>query len=146
MKVVINLNAAAGDITGTKQVLWSTTQRTPYVPSMLLTDGHVYFLRHYQNILSRRNARTGAEPTGPFRLAGVQDIYASPVAAAGHIYITDLDGRTLVFTTDEQPKYVALNSLDDRFAATPAIAGAELFLRGHQYLYCIADAEKRGEK
>ncbi|MEP3480099.1 MAG: PQQ-binding-like beta-propeller repeat protein [Fuerstiella sp.] len=137
--MAIDLNSAAGDITGSKHVLWSTTQRTPYVPSMLLVKDHVYFLRHYQNVLSRRNIRTGKEPSGPFRLSGIRNIYASPVSAANRIYIPDLDGTTLVFTTSEQPQIIGRNLLDDEFAATPAIAGRQLFLRGRRFLYCIED-------
>lgn len=136
--LAIDINNAADDITGTRHVLWSTTQRTPYVPSMLLIEDSVYFLRHYQNILSRRNIRTGEEIGGPFRLAGIQNIYASPVAAKDRIYIADLDGRTLVFTHSAQPRQLALNQLDDRFAATPALVGRELYLRGYESLYCIA--------
>ncbi|MCP4170903.1 MAG: PQQ-like beta-propeller repeat protein [Fuerstiella sp.] len=139
--LAINMNGATGDITGSQHLLWSTTQRTPYVPSMLLVEQQIYCLRHYQNILSRRHIRTGAESAGPFRLSGIQDIYASPVAAAGRIYITDLNGRTLVFTHDDQPEYLALNPLDDSFAATPALVGTDLFLRGRQFLYCIADRD-----
>ncbi|MCR9198369.1 MAG: PQQ-like beta-propeller repeat protein [Planctomycetaceae bacterium] len=139
--VAVDLKNASGDITGSKHVLWATTQRTPYVPSMLLVDGHVYFLRHYQNILSRRDIKTGAELAGPFRLPGVRNVYASLVAADGCIYVADLDGRTLVMTHGKNPTLVAMNVLDDRFAATPAPAGSQLFLRGHEYLYCIEERE-----
>lgn len=135
--LAIDLNSGTGDITGSKHVLWSTTQRTPYVPSMLVVDDHVYFLRHYQNILSRLNIHTGEESAGPFRLYGLRDIYASPVAAKGRIYITDLSGCTVVFTVGDQPEMLARNLLDDQFAATPAIAGKQLFLRGRKFLYCI---------
>jgi len=137
--IAVDLRQAEGDITGSRRVLWTTTQRTPYVPSMLLVEGHTYFLRHYQNILSRRDIKTGAELVGPFRLPGVRNMYASLVAADGCIYITDLDGRTLVMTYGEDPQLVSLNTLDDRFAATPAPAGSQLFLRGHEYLYCLED-------
>lgn len=41
-------SGASGDITGSPHVLWSTNQRTPYVPSPLLYDGRLYFLGHYQ--------------------------------------------------------------------------------------------------
>jgi outer membrane protein assembly factor BamB len=34
---------------------------------------------------------------------------------------------------------LATNVLDDRMDASPAIAGREIFLRGHQFLYCIAE-------
>ena len=70
-------------------------------------------------------------------------MYASPVAAQNRIYITDLDGRTLVFKAGDQPAFLALNSLDDRFAATPALVGGDLILRGHEYLYCIAEDKQQ---
>lgn len=136
--LAISLKDASGDITGSDKVLWSTTQRTPYVPSMLLIDSDVYFLRHYQNILSRRDIRTGRESNGPFRLSALRDIYASPVAAQNRIYITDLYGSTLVFKHGDQPEFLALNRLNDRFAATPALVGGEIFLRGHEFLYCVS--------
>lgn len=141
--LAIDIDRAKGDITGTEHVLWSTTQRTPYVPSMLLIEDQVYFLRHYQNILSRRTIRTGAETAGPFRLSGIQNIYSSPVAASGRIYITDLDGRTLVFRHGRQPEFLALNQLDDSFAATPALVDKELILRGRTYLYSITETNQR---
>lgn len=141
--IAVDLRQAEGDITGSRRVLWTTTQRTPYVPSMLLVDEHVYFLRHYQNILSRRHLSTGVELAGPFRLPGVRNMYASLVAADGCIYIADLDGRTLVMTYGEDPQLVSLNTLDDRFAATPAPAGSQLFLRGHESLYCLEDLSDR---
>lgn len=137
--LAVDLKEASGDITGSSRVLWTTTQRTPYVPSMLLVDGYVYFLRHYQNILSQRRVKDGKELAGPFRLPGIRNVYASPVAADGRIYISDLDGRTLVMTSGREPTFVALNVLDDRFAATPSLAGSQLFLRGHKYLYCLED-------
>ena len=40
----IRLDGATGDITNSKNILWSRSQRTPYVPSPLLHDGQVYFL------------------------------------------------------------------------------------------------------
>ncbi len=66
-------------------------------------------------------------------------IYASPVGAGCRFYITYLDGATLVITHDDNPKRLALNFLDDRFSASAAISGSELFLRGERYLYSIAE-------
>lgn len=139
--LAIKLSGAKGDITGTDQVLWSTTQRTPYVPSPLLYRGKIYFLRHYQGILTQLDAKTGAEEIGPFRINGVRDIYASPVAAADRIYITDREGTTIVLSHSEMPRLLSANRLDDRFNASPAIVGKELFLRGEKFLYCIAKQE-----
>ena len=35
---------------------------------------------------------------------------------------------------------LAKNKLDDTFDATPALAGSDLFLRGHKNLYALAEA------
>ena len=137
--MAIDLQNASGDITSSDHVLWTTTQRTPYVPSMLLVGDSVYFLRHYQNILSRRNIRTGKEASGPFRLAGIQNVYSSPVSAAHRIYVTDLDGRTLVMSDADSPKQLALNQLNDVFSATAALVDNQIILRGEKFLYCIAE-------
>ena len=44
-----------------------------------------------------------------------------------------------VVSHDDHPEVLAFNSLNDEFAASAAIVGRELFLRGKKYLYCIAD-------
>ena len=76
--LAIRLDGAKGDITGTDQVLWRRRRGTPYVPSPLLYGGSLYFLRHYQGILSRVDTKTGEDQGGPFRLGGLRNIYASP--------------------------------------------------------------------
>ena len=139
----VDLHEARGELTNSKKILWSRRQRTPYVPSPLLYRGSVYFLRHYQNVLSIVDAQTGAEPVGPFRLDGIGNLYASPVAADGRLYLTDLNGATLVLTADRIPRPLALNRLDDSFSASPAVAGQQMFLRGRRFLYCVADDSDR---
>ena len=134
----IRLDGAKGDITGSEQVAWSRTRGTPYVPSPLLYGNALYFLAHYQSILSRVNAKTGEDSPGAYRLGPLGNIYASPVGAADRVYITDLDGQTLVMTHSEIPRMLALNKLDDSFSASAAIGGDELYLRGEKFLYCIA--------
>jgi len=34
---------------------------------------------------------------------------------------------------------LARNTLDDSFSASAALVGRELFLRGEQFLYCLAE-------
>ncbi len=140
--LAIRLAGASGDISSTEHVVWSRNARTPYVPSPLLVDGHLYFLRHYQGILTRLQAASGDEPSGPFRLGHMNEIYASPVSAAGRIYVTDRAGTTSVMTTDAKAENIAVNRLNDRFSASAAIAGNELFLRGEEFLYCLSEMAK----
>lgn len=139
--LAIRVAGAKGDITGTDHVVWSRRHRTPYVPSPLLYGGSLYFLNHYQGVLTRVDAQTGAEPLGPFRLRGVTNIYASPVAAGGMIYITDLEGTTAVLQhSNAEPTVLALNRLDDGVSSSLAIAGKDIFVRGERFLYCIAES------
>ena len=135
----IRLEGAKGDITTTDRIAWRRQRGTPYVPSPLLLDGWLYFLNHYQGFLTRVEAATGLEPARAMRLPGMNDIYASPVAAGGHVYITDRSGVTAVLRADPaNPEILAHNVLDDTFSASAAIAGDELFLRGSRALYCIS--------
>ena len=85
------------------------------------------------------DTKTGENQGGPFRLGGLRDIYASPVAAADRIYVTDRKGATLVISRDETPRVLSLNRLNDSFSPSAALVGSEIFLRGEQYLYCIAE-------
>ena len=133
---------ARGDVTGSDRVVWQRRHGTPYVPSPLLVDGALYFLRHYQGILTRVDAATGVERPGPIRLGPIRNVYASPVAAAGRVYITDLEGTTLVLTAADEPEVLAVNRLDDRFAASAAIAGDDLFLRGERHLYRLGRPQR----
>tara|TARA_R110002096_G_scaffold159011_10_gene324657 strand:- start:2948 stop:4252 length:1305 start_codon:yes stop_codon:yes gene_type:complete len=134
-------DGAKGDLSGSDRVLWRRTRRTPYIPTPLLTDGVLYFLAHYQGVLSRVVAETGEEATGPFRIPGMREVYASPVAAKGRLYFVDRSGATLVLSSDPEPKPLALNQLDDRFSATPALSGDMLILRGERHLYGIQAAD-----
>jgi hypothetical protein len=66
-------------------------------------------------------------------------VYASPVAAAGRVYLLGRDGATVVVKRADQFEVLATNRLDDSFDASPAIVGKQLFLRGHANLYCISE-------
>ena len=141
--VAIRLDQAHGDLTNTSHIAWTRSRGTPYVPSPLLYGDSLYFLTHYQGVLSRVDALTGEDRPGPIRL-GIGNIYASPVAGGGRVYVTDLDGNTIVVSHDDSPRVLALNHLDDVFSASAAIVGRELFLRGKNHLYCIVNSKDVG--
>lgn len=137
--LAIRLDGATGDLTGTDHVAWRHLRGAPYVPSPLLSGDALYFLNHFQGgIITRVNARTGEDQPGAFRLPNLRNIFASPVAAAGRIYVPSREGLTVVLTDAANLEILAQNRLDDHFSASPAVAGKELFLRGEKYLYCIA--------
>jgi outer membrane protein assembly factor BamB len=141
----IRLAGASGDLTGTDAVVWSYDRDTPYVPSPLLYGDRLYFLKSNSGIVTSLNAETGELLFGPERLDGIEGVYASPVGAADRVYIVGRGGDTVVLRHGDAFEVLAVNTLDDDFSASPAIAGAEMFLRGAEHLYCLAeDAEVSG--
>jgi outer membrane protein assembly factor BamB len=142
--VAIRLAGAKGDISGSDRVAWKLNRLTPYVSSPLMYDDTLYFLRHNQNVLSRLEPTTGKPRGEPLRLDGIRDfIFASPVGAAGRIYVTGRDGATVVLRHDRANATLAVNRLDDAFSASPALVDRELYLRGERFLYCLEEKERR---
>lgn len=137
--LALRLAGARGDLTTSEHLVWTRRRNTPYVPSPLLYDGALYVLSHYQGFVSRIDAATGIQAERPVRLDGIDDVYASPVGAAGRIYLTDRGGVTVVLSHAEPPAVLARNRLDDHFSASAALAGDTLFLRGERALYCLGE-------
>jgi len=138
----IRLDAAQGDLAGTPAIAWSYDKDTPYVPSPLLYDGGLYFLKSNSAILTRLDAATG-EKSFSERLPGANNVYASPVAADGRVYVFDRDGAAVVIEKGAAFKVLATNQLEDGFDASPALAGADIFVRGKKHLYRIAEPAAR---
>jgi len=128
-----------GDLTGTDAIVWQHNDRTPYVPSPLLSDDRLYLYSGNNAMLSCFDAKTGKAHYAAERVAGISGVYASPVAAAGRVYLAGRDGATAVIKDGTALEILATNSLDDKFDASPAMSGKQLFLRGHKYLYCLAE-------
>ena len=126
-----------GDISDSEKVLWKKERGTPYIPSPLLYEGLIFYNQSNQAILTCLDAKTGEVAFGPKRVGELSNIYASPVGAGGRVYLTGRNGNTLVLERGPEYKVTALNKLDERFDASPALAGSQLFLRGAKHLYCI---------
>jgi outer membrane protein assembly factor BamB len=128
---------ARGDVTGTDRVLWRYGRGTPYVPSPLLLGDRLYFTQTNEPLLTSLDVRTGKPVLDRERLPGLGTLYASPVAAAGRVYLVDRDGTTLVLKAGDRLEVLATNRLGDPVDASPAAVGRQLFLRGEKNLYCI---------
>jgi len=126
-----------GDITGSDKVLWRKDRATPYVPSPVLYDGLLYFMQSNQAILTCVDAKTGRTLIERTRLPELSNVYASLVGAGGHVYVIGRYGKTVVLERSKDFNIVETNILKDRFDSSPSIAGGQLFLRGHRFLYCI---------
>ncbi|MBI1832885.1 MAG: PQQ-binding-like beta-propeller repeat protein [Planctomycetes bacterium] len=127
-----------GDLGLDGKVVWRLSKGgTPYVPSPLLAGDRLYFTLANKALLSIVDAKTGATLLDRARLDGLSDFYASPIAAAGRIYLVDRAGTTLVLRQSDKLEVLATNKLDDPIDASPVAVGRQLFLRGERYLYCL---------
>jgi hypothetical protein len=72
------------------------------------------------------------------RLDGLNEIFSSPVGAAGRVYITDREGTTPVLRNAREFEVLARNRLDDGFDASPALVDGDIYMRGYPFLYAIA--------
>ena len=135
----IRVAGASGNIDGTDAIVWTLDRDTPYVPSPVLIDGILYFLKTNSGVLSAVDAATGAPHYRNQRLTGLSTVFSSPVAGAGRVYFTGRDGTTVVVRSGAEFEVLATNKLDDSFDASPALAGNDIYLRGTQYLYAISE-------
>lgn len=138
---VIRLGGS-GDLTGTDAIVWSHNKHTPYVPSPLLYGNHLFFFSSNNAMLSIFDAVTGKPGLDAERLNGLTGVYASPVGAADRVYLVGRDGGALVIKNALTLEVLATNKLDDGFDASPAAVGRELFLRGRENLYCLAEGNE----
>ena len=129
---------ASGNIDGSGAIVWTYDRDTPYVPSPVISAGVLYMLKSNAGILSAFDARSGTPHFQNRRLEDVPEVFSSPVAAAGRVYITGRDGVTLVLRAGAASELLKKNTLDDGFDASPALVDRQILLRGHKYLYALA--------
>jgi outer membrane protein assembly factor BamB len=135
--LAVRLADAQGDITGKPSIVWSYDKDTPYVPSPLLYKDALYFMKSNSAVLTRIDVATG-KPSYTQRLDRLTNVYASPVAASGRVYVVGRDGVAAVLDAGPEPRVLATNTLGDGFDASPALVDDELYLRGQKYLYRIS--------
>jgi outer membrane protein assembly factor BamB len=133
----IKLAEAKGDISTTGAIAWQLDRDTPYVPSPLLYDNILYFLKTNNGLLSAFDAVSGKPHYQSLRMAKAPEVFASPVGADGRVYIVSRDGVTTVIKHGTVYEVLAENTLDDGFDASPALVDNEIYLRGFRYLYRI---------
>lgn len=127
-----------GDLTGTDAVRWSLNRGTPYVPSPVLVGDSLYFISGNTGKLSSYDAKTGQPHYEMEQVEGIFGTYASLVATKDRIYLLGREGKCVALKPGPKLEILATNKLDDRTDASLAVTDKELFIRGHENLYCIA--------
>lgn len=122
-----------GNVTRT-HIAWSTKRGTPTRPSQLVVDDDFYMVSD-AGILSCLDAKTGQEHWSK-RIEGPHT--ASPLHAAGRIYLFDENGQSHVVAADRTEfRLLAANTLADGCMASPAVVDGALIVRTKSHLYRI---------
>jgi outer membrane protein assembly factor BamB len=127
----------SGTLTGTNGIAWSTARGVSYTPSPLLHEGHLYFVSD-AGLLSNLDARTGQPHYQQQRLPKPYAFKASPVGAAGKLYLATEEGDVVVIRLGETFEVLATNTLGDQsFIASPVIVDGAIYLRSRTHLFRI---------
>jgi outer membrane protein assembly factor BamB len=128
-----------GHLNDNDGIAWTIDRSTSDIPSLLLSGQRLYYMNTNSGVISCANATTGEHYFQSKRLPDIDNVYSSPVAANGYVFVTGRDGHTVVLRDSEDFEVVATNAVDDHVDASVAIVNDEILLRGSQRLYCIAE-------
>lgn len=117
---------ASGELNA-QALAWKTERGAPYTGTPLYYDGILYALTD-NGILSAYDPKTGARIYQQ-RVAGGSGFSASPIAAAGRLYLSSEDGDVYVVKAGRSYELLATNAMGEPIMATPAISGRTIFIR-----------------
>ncbi|MCC7374164.1 MAG: PQQ-binding-like beta-propeller repeat protein [Verrucomicrobiales bacterium] len=126
-----------GDVTES-HVAWTIRKGAPNTPSFLLVGDELYLLAD-SGVLSCVDARTG---TVHYQERACGQSSASPVFAAGRIYLLDEQGLGVVLAPGKEFKKLAENPLGERTLASYAVKDGALFIRSEEHLFRIEDRSR----
>jgi len=129
--------AGKGDVSRS-HVKWKLKRQISEKPSPLIAGDEIYVLSD-KGIVSCFDALTGEEHYVK-RIGG--NFAASPVAAAGNIYICNQEGETTVFAAGKKYGKSSRNLVEGSLMASPIFNGEHLILRTSTHLYCIGNRNK----
>lgn len=115
------------------EVAWQNPKLNVGYCSPTLYRGRLYTLSN-RGVVSCADPKTG-NVLWAHRVEGT--FAASPLAAAGRIYLTSEDGTTYVMQAGDEAKLLATNETPETILASPVAANGAIYLRSDKHLYCI---------
>ena len=126
-----------GNLTGTDAIVWQNQRGNSYSASPVIHDGKLYVLTD-SGMLSCYEAKTGKPYYQQARLPKPYNFKASPVGVNGKLYLASEEGDVIIVRMGGKYEVLATNTLkDQKFIATPAIVGGDIYLRGQNTLFCV---------
>ena len=139
---------AKGDITPAKGkttsagVLWTQEHAGPAMASPLVYKGYIYILERKNGLASCYEAKTG-NPVYQRKRLSDSAFWAAPWAYGNRVFCLDDSGTTHVIEPGPALKFVANNSLDEKFWTPAAMTDEYLLLRGARHLYAIKKSDEK---
>jgi outer membrane protein assembly factor BamB len=112
---------------GSNALAWRTDRGAPYTSTPLLYEGLLYVVTD-NGILSAYDPASG-QRVYQQRVGNAGGFSASPVAAAGRIYLSSEEGDIFVVRAGRTFELLSTNSMGEIVMATPALTGDMLIVR-----------------
>ncbi|MBT3296596.1 MAG: PQQ-binding-like beta-propeller repeat protein [Verrucomicrobia bacterium] len=125
-------------VTDGPERLWEYDEDLPDVASPVAGAGCLFVPTSY-GLLTCFDAATGSQHWSHEFDEG---FYASPVLAAGRIYLVDMEGVMHVIKAGPTFELLASNPLGERATSTAAFVGDRIYIRGAKHLVCIGAARE----
>ena len=126
-----------GDVTAS-QVVWRENRAIPEVPSPLVYENRVYYVRN-GGIITCLDSATG-RLVYRTRLGAPGAYFSSPIAAGRRLFVGSGDGALVVFAPGDELKVLARNAFGEPIFATPAVSpDGILYVRTPSALYAVGE-------
>ena len=130
-----DISLAAG-ATSNERIAWSHPKGGTYIPTPIVV-GDLYYTLNNNGTLTCYDARTGEQLFKQRVGDGQHAFSASPVAAAGRLYLASEEGEVFVVAAGREYKALEASTLPESIMATPAISGDLLLVRTQKHLWGI---------
>jgi outer membrane protein assembly factor BamB len=125
-----------GDVAET-HVAWKSTKALPHAPSPLFYKGRLFTVRN-GGLVSAYDVKTGEAIYHDERINADNEYWASPVAAAGRVYLTSYYGKvTILDATSDKLIILGQNKLEPEIVATPALVEQSIVFRSAKNVFAI---------
>ncbi len=123
---------------GPKEV-WRYKKGLPSIATPLIYEGVLYLAKD-SGILTTIDIDTGEVLTRS-RITGTDgEVYPSPVAADGKIFVTSNSGKIAVLKAGGEWEVLGINDLEEDIEATPAMDDGHIYVRTAEGFYCFGAA------
>lgn len=132
--LAIEPHGASGNVTES-HIKWRHKKGAPLTPSVLAVGDELYFVSD-SGVASCLDVATG-KVHWTKRLGG--NFSASPVFADGRVFFLSEEGRMHVIALGKSFQLLAINDIEERTLASPAVSHGSIFLRSESHLWRMSD-------